>query len=613
MAANWGVKGWQGAVKGWQWGGTGQQGGITGGITFEGGGRQSNYGGGGGGRQLCVTGDRCDMLAPSWRQVGSRSNQGGINYHRCQLSQNLAGLLAQHLFHIAHLQSHTPPHISLPFSIKKDLIAAMHLLFITISRLIGMVRIRPDPRSLCQLELRAHPTEAQELSRDVSPDMPPQSHESRPTPALDSIAQIPFSWDFWPDGQFQSSVSPREIADTHKLATNWVLETPNGSLGFVDYEPKYTVEPVHSSVAASSHPLPDASEDGSNNESTASWCGIYSKNSIWFKTLTDQSCKEGKQVNVSMDDMFSEAEESEVEMDAEADENEEGILEDEEEWEVQRDPEANESEEGNSTKRSLITGRKLIVEIGDILEGHHWNIPKSLAAYANKPTACAHGVNYTIAAHLYTNPSESHFIARYSSDMTHVYDYDRREHDGDAVFNVANMKSLTGLSDSIAGIPDGYHLTAVVYHLDGGEGAQRYFCQEQVRLANRMGLHFEGASGRIPSSYHFGFQMALQQSIMLSPLRKNHRTKEKHQELVFTDRTASFPSVPATRSTDGILQWPLLPWLVQVRGQAFLQLPPFHHLHTKPALQGTLKYFGSGDGPSQGNLLSQAMTLAMHG
>jgi hypothetical protein len=47
-----------------------------------------------------------------------------------------------------------------------------------------------------------------------------------------------------------------------------------------------------------------------------------------------------------MDDMFSEAEEFEVQMDAEADENEEGVLEEEEEWEVQRDPEANESEEG---------------------------------------------------------------------------------------------------------------------------------------------------------------------------------------------------------------------------------------------------------------------------
>ncbi|KAJ7820666.1 hypothetical protein B0H14DRAFT_3735454 [Mycena olivaceomarginata] len=323
--------------------------------------------------------------------------------------------------------------------------------FDTEGQLIGMVRLRPDPQSLRQLELRAGPTEAQEhrscpemclLENRVSR----QSHEqSQPTPALDSIAQIPFSWDFWPDGQFQSSVSPREITDTHKLATNWVLETvrsrgspgaltwqkghelrrqcvgvikchndtcslqlapapraidrytqiqhpcpicgdaltlspcgiesslyrfrdgglfihrgnhnhlifthssqnqPNGSLGFVDYEPKYTAEPVHTSVAASSHPSPDASEDGSENESTASWYGIYSKKSIRFKTLTDQSCKEGKQVNVSMDDMFSEAEEFEVQMDAEADENEEGVLEDEEEWEVQRDPEANESEEG---------------------------------------------------------------------------------------------------------------------------------------------------------------------------------------------------------------------------------------------------------------------------
>ncbi|KAJ6483823.1 hypothetical protein C8R47DRAFT_1281330 [Mycena vitilis] len=114
-----------------------------------------------------------------------------------------------------------------------------------------------------------------------------------------------------------------------------------------------------------------------------------------------------------------------------------------------------------------------------------------------------YGVHYTIASHLYSNPAESHFIARYTSDGTHVYDYDGCQHDGNAILNPANMKSLTGLTDSISGIPDGYNLTCVVYQLDGGEPAQRYFRQEQVRLASKMGLHLDGPKGRIPSSCEF--------------------------------------------------------------------------------------------------------------
>ncbi|KAJ6525339.1 hypothetical protein B0H19DRAFT_1084884 [Mycena capillaripes] len=142
----------------------------------------------------------------------------------------------------------------------------------------------------------------------------------------------------------------------------------------------------------------------------------------------------------------------------------------------------------------------VLVEIQDIADDCHWNIPKSLSAYTNNPAVRAHRVVYTIASHLYNNPTQGHFIARYSSDTTRVFDYDGRKHDENAVLNSANMKSLTGLTDSIAGIPAGYHLTAIVYHLDGGEAAQQYFCQEQVRLATQIGLHLDGGSGRTPSS-----------------------------------------------------------------------------------------------------------------
>ncbi|KAJ7833956.1 hypothetical protein B0H14DRAFT_2591166 [Mycena olivaceomarginata] len=39
------------------------------------------------------------------------------------------------------------------------------------------------------------------------------------------IQQVPFSWDFWPDGEFQCVVSAQDLQDSGNLATNWVLET----------------------------------------------------------------------------------------------------------------------------------------------------------------------------------------------------------------------------------------------------------------------------------------------------------------------------------------------------------------------------------------------------
>ncbi|KAJ6517320.1 hypothetical protein C8R47DRAFT_960555, partial [Mycena vitilis] len=45
-------------------------------------------------------------------------------------------------------------------------------------------------------------------------------------------------WDFWPDGRFQSLVSTTEVADTYKLATNWILETvvSRGSPGALTWQ-----------------------------------------------------------------------------------------------------------------------------------------------------------------------------------------------------------------------------------------------------------------------------------------------------------------------------------------------------------------------------------------
>lgn len=51
--------------------------------------------------------------------------------------------------------------------------------------------------------------------------------------------------------------------------------------------------------------------------------------------------------------------------------------------------------------------------------------------------------------------------------------------------------ALTGPSHSLEGIPKGYLLYAVVYHLDGGETAQKFFRREQVTQAAKLGLTFK--------------------------------------------------------------------------------------------------------------------------
>jgi hypothetical protein len=50
---------------------------------------------------------------------------------------------------------------------------------------------------------------------------------------------------------------------------------------------------------------------------------------------------------------------------------------------------------------------------------------------------------------------------------------------------------LTGPSQSVQGIPNGYFLYALVYHLDGGETAQQFFRKEQLTQADKLGLQFK--------------------------------------------------------------------------------------------------------------------------
>ncbi|KAJ7864381.1 hypothetical protein B0H13DRAFT_2671211 [Mycena leptocephala] len=139
--------------------------------------------------------------------------------------------------------------------------------------------------------------------------------------------------------------------------------------------------------------------------------------------------------------------------------------------------------------------------------GKSWDIPSSLYSCPNNSTASAHGVKYSLTSHLYCNTAKSHFITRYSSvhnGKTRIFDYDGKEHEGHAVLHSSGVLKgvLTGPMDLIRDIPAGYILHALVYHLDGGEPAQRYFRKHQMEVAKKLGLHFEMSTEQtiIPSS-----------------------------------------------------------------------------------------------------------------
>jgi hypothetical protein len=183
----------------------------------------------------------------------------------------------------------------------------------------------------------------------------------------------------------------------------------------------------------------------------------------------------------------------------------------------------------------------LIIEIGTI--GKSWDIPSSLYPCPNNSTASAHGVKYSLTSHLYCNTAKSHFITRYSSvhsGKTRIFDYDGKEHEGHAVLHSSGALKgvLTGPMDLIRDIPAGYILHALVYHLDGGEPAQRYFRKNQMEVATKkLGLHFE---------------MSTEQTIIPSSceLRRPHLEK-----LSTADRWDPLPRDPPRRKPPGIRQW----------------------------------------------------------
>ncbi|KAJ7669730.1 hypothetical protein B0H17DRAFT_1142072 [Mycena rosella] len=133
--------------------------------------------------------------------------------------------------------------------------------------------------------------------------------------------------------------------------------------------------------------------------------------------------------------------------------------------------------------------------IGDIRD-KPWNISSTLSPYASNPAASNAGVELGALHH--TLPVDD-----LGEEIIRLRRHETQRH---AIRNRATAMrgSLTGLSNSMQGVPSGYFLYAVVYHLDGGEKAQQFFRKEQIGQAQKLGLQFEmdlATKTGIPSAY----------------------------------------------------------------------------------------------------------------
>ncbi|KAJ7321627.1 hypothetical protein DFH08DRAFT_1033568 [Mycena albidolilacea] len=151
--------------------------------------------------------------------------------------------------------------------------------------------------------------------------------------------------------------------------------------------------------------------------------------------------------------------------------------------------------DGNASEQEVILNLPvvLIIEMGET-EAFHWSVPGVLSPYASNPAASVAGVRYKIVGHIYSSKQTQHFIARYlsiSASKKRIFDYGGRKHDGHAIRlrTTTTRGSLTGPSQSIEGVPEGYALYLVVYHLEGGERAQQFFRREQLAQAEKLGLN----------------------------------------------------------------------------------------------------------------------------
>ncbi|KAK7007664.1 hypothetical protein R3P38DRAFT_2354967, partial [Favolaschia claudopus] len=147
----------------------------------------------------------------------------------------------------------------------------------------------------------------------------------------------------------------------------------------------------------------------------------------------------------------------------------------------------------------------LVIEFYDLDSGNHWTIPETLKPLSGDREAGGNGVNYTVVSHVYFDPVRQHFMTRYVSTDGQIFDHDGEKHDGHAVLREHRKTGLLhGRSDTLHNIPGNFQLYAVVYHLDGGERAQKYFRKQQMAVAEKkLSLRFTLPSQslvRLPAS-----------------------------------------------------------------------------------------------------------------
>nr|GAT45952.1 predicted protein [Mycena chlorophos] len=127
------------------------------------------------------------------------------------------------------------------------------------------------------------------------------------------------------------------------------------------------------------------------------------------------------------------------------------------------------------------------------------------------------GVHYNIIAHTYYNPKIEHFIARYSTPDGAIFDYDGIPNRGRAVrIKTKSGKNVLYGDSTRLGLPSDYRLWGLVYHLEGGEHAQRLFREERIKQ-QPLGLRFSSATTGLPTEVAFALAGTRQLSRMERP------------------------------------------------------------------------------------------------
>ncbi|KAK6966908.1 hypothetical protein R3P38DRAFT_2590093 [Favolaschia claudopus] len=147
----------------------------------------------------------------------------------------------------------------------------------------------------------------------------------------------------------------------------------------------------------------------------------------------------------------------------------------------------------------------LVIEFDGVEDGDPWDIPKTLYPCRGDSAASGRGVKYSVVSHVYFQRSRSHYMTRYLSSEKRVFDHDGEKHDGHAVRRDGALKGLLhGVSNRLRDLPAGFVLRAVVYHLEGGEEAGKYFRNSQMeRAEKKLFLRFKTRSSShtgIPTS-----------------------------------------------------------------------------------------------------------------